>query len=127
MPSDRAVIVTGASQGIGAAIVRALDSDGWTVFGLSRSGTAPAGHAMACDVTDEAAVSAAFKEVAGRAQVTALVNNAGVHHGGPSRDLATEEYETVMRLNATALMVACREIYPPLVANIWRARKFKRG
>ena len=109
---DGSVIVTGASRGIGAAIAQTLDARGMTVFGLSRTGTSPAGRAIMCDMTDEAAVRRIFSEVADEGPVAALVNNAGVHIGSPSHELATSEFNEVMALNATAVMVGCREIYP---------------
>ena len=111
---DGSVIVTGASRGIGAAIAEALDARGLTVFGLSRSGTSPAGRALTCDMTDEAAVRSCFGKIAEEGPIAALVNNAGVHIGGPSKALATSEYGEVMALNATAVMVGCREVYPYL-------------
>ena len=111
---DGSVIVTGASRGIGAAIAQALDARGMIVYGLSRSGTAPTGHAMVCDMTDEAAVKSAFAEIARAGPIAALVNNAGRHIGGASNDLGAADYDAVMALNARAVMVACREVYPYL-------------
>jgi NAD(P)-dependent dehydrogenase (short-subunit alcohol dehydrogenase family) len=114
---DGSVIVTGASRGIGAAIAETLDARGMTVFGLSRSGTGPAGRAITCDMTDEAAVQSAFADIARDGPIAALVNNAGVHLGSPSKALATAEYDEVMGLNATAVMVGCREVYRYLAAR----------
>ena len=111
---DGSIIVTGASKGIGAAIAEALHARGKTVFGLSRSGTSPVGHALKCDMTDEEAVQKTFAEIAREGSIEGLVNNAGVHLGSPSKALLTEEYSEVMALNATAVMVACREVYPYL-------------
>jgi len=110
--ADGSVIVTGASRGIGAAIAETLDARGVAVFGLSRSGTTPAGHAITCDMTDESAVQSVFADIARQGSIAALVNNAGVHIGGPTKELATEAYSEVMELNATAVMVGCREVYP---------------
>ena len=120
MPDGRsaqrgAVIVTGASRGIGAAVALELEARGFTVWSLSRGGTAPAGRAVRCDVTDEAALRAAFASIADTGPIAALVSNAGVHASAPSRKLATAEYERVMALNATAVMTGAREIYPHLV------------
>ena len=76
------IIVTGASKGIGAAIATELDGRGFDVVCLSRSGTAPKGHGIACDMTNEDAVRAAMRDVAARGPVAGLVNNAGVHIAG---------------------------------------------
>jgi NAD(P)-dependent dehydrogenase (short-subunit alcohol dehydrogenase family) len=108
------IVVTGASKGIGLAIAVELDRRGVPVVCLSRSGGAPVGHNVLCDMTDEDAVKRAFAEIAARGSIVGLVNNAGVHIGGSIAKLATAEYEKVMALNATAVMVASREAYPLL-------------
>ena len=111
-----AVVVTGASRGIGAAVAAELESRGFSVWSLSRSGGAPAGRPIRCDVTDEAALRAAFAAIADAAgPIGALVSNAGVHASAPSRKLATAEYERIMALNATAVMTGAREVHPHLV------------
>ena len=110
------IIVTGGTKGIGAAIATELDGRGFNVVCLSRSGTAPKGRGIACDMTDEDAVRAAMSEVAARGPVAGLVNNAGVHIAGPIATLDTRDFERTMALNATAVMVAAREVYPHLKA-----------
>ena len=110
-----AVVVTGASRGIGAAVAVELEARGFGVWSLSRSGAAPAGRPVRCDVTDEAALRAAFAAIADAGPIGALVSNAGVHASTPSRRLATAEYERIMALNATAVMTGAREVHPHLV------------
>ncbi|MCA8928903.1 MAG: SDR family oxidoreductase [Alphaproteobacteria bacterium] len=112
--ADGQIIVTGASKGIGAAIATELVRRGYAVVSLSRSGTAAAGEAMRCDVTDEAALRAAFAAIAAKGPIAGLVNNAGVHIHGPTARLETATYEQTMALNATAVMVCSREVYPHL-------------
>lgn len=111
------VVVTGASKGIGAGIAAELDSRGFSVVCLSRSGTSDVGRAMACDMTDETAVRSAFEEVAGRGAIAGLVNNAGVHIPGSIATLSTDDFNKTIALNATAVMVAAREVYPHLRDN----------
>lgn len=108
------IVVTGGSQGIGAAIACELDRRGYAVVCASRSGDAPGGTGKICDVTDEDAVRTLFARVAATGPVVGLVNNAGVHILGAIASLQTAAYEKVMRLNATAVMVAAREAYPYL-------------
>jgi len=114
---DGQIIVTGASRGIGAAIAADLARRGFDVVGLSRSGAAAAGQGLACDVTDEAALVAAIGDVARRGPIVGLVNNAGAHTAVPSAALATADFESMMRLNATSPFVACRAAFPHLKAG----------
>lgn len=111
------IIVTGASKGIGLAIVTELERRGVPVVCVSRSGGGAVGHSVVCDVTDEAAVRRVFAEIAGRGPIAGLVNNAGVHISGPIATLATAEFERTIALNLTAVMVATREVYPYLRAQ----------
>ena len=113
--SEGRIIVTGASKGLGAATARALDEAGYEVVGLSRSGACPAGRGIVCDMTDEAAVQAVFTELADDpTPVAGLVNNAGAHGQSASAEIDIADYERVMALNATAVVVASREAYPLL-------------
>ncbi|MCY4550913.1 MAG: SDR family NAD(P)-dependent oxidoreductase [Defluviicoccus sp.] len=106
------VIVTGASKGLGAATATALDGAGYEVVGLSRTGVSPVGRGMVCDMTDEAAVQAAFAGLSAEPEpVVGLVNNAGAHGQSVSAEIDVADYERVMTLNATAVVVASREAH----------------
>ncbi len=113
---DGVIVVTGASRGIGAAIARALAADGWCIAGLSRSGTTATGEGYACDMTDEAAIGSVIRRIASRERLVGLVNNAGQHEEAPSHELSAGDFERLMRLNATSVLVASREAYPHLRA-----------
>jgi NAD(P)-dependent dehydrogenase (short-subunit alcohol dehydrogenase family) len=113
---DGVIVVTGASRGIGAAIARALESDGWQIAGLSRTGTTAAGQGYACDLRDETAIADTIKKIAAKNKIAGLVNNAGRHEEAPSHEITAAQFEQLMHLNATATVVACRETYPYLKA-----------
>jgi NAD(P)-dependent dehydrogenase (short-subunit alcohol dehydrogenase family) len=128
MADSKVMAVTGASRGIGAAIALELARRGFTVGCLTRKGQGPETGAAAqyakqwvnvtCDVTDEISVKAAFADVVDRAgALHGVVNNADIHLGAASHDLATPVYEQVMATNATAVFAACREAYPHLVKS----------
>jgi len=84
----KTALVTGASRGIGAAIAAGFAAGGATVFGLSRSGTAPQGVvAIACDLSDDAAIRRAFAELARQSdRLDVLVNAAGISLPAGTRD-----------------------------------------
>lgn len=101
--SDKRVIVTGASRGIGFAIARAFANEGARVAICARtlesveaagnelSGTAKAVIARAVDVTDTIGVKAFVDEVAATwGGVDVLVNNAGQGRGGNLDTLTPE-------------------------------------
>jgi 3-oxoacyl-[acyl-carrier protein] reductase len=72
--------VTGGNRGIGRAIAEAFVANGDQVAVTTRSGGAPEGTLdVRCDVTDPAAVEAAFAEIeAAHGPVEVLVANAGI-------------------------------------------------
>ena len=126
--STRAIAVTGASRGIGAAIALELARRGFRVGCLSRKGAGPESDVpvelaarlvnLACDVTDEASTRDALARFAAAAGgINGLVNNAGIHLEGASDRLQTSVFETVMKTNATAVYTTCREAYPHLVRS----------
>ncbi len=121
------IIVTGASRGIGAAIAESLSRAGFIVGCLSRSGDLP--HrpgaseevrqrwlAAACDVTDANAVRAAMNDISQRCgvPVAGLVNNAGIHLEGKSDSFPLDQYEQVMRTNATSVLIGSQCVFPLL-------------
>ncbi len=108
------IIVTGASRGIGAAIARALAANGWQMAGVSRSGATAAGQGYACDMSDDAAIADTFRRIAAGGRIIGLVNNAGKHLETPAQNITVLDFERIMRVNATAAVVACREVYPHL-------------
>ena len=112
--SEGQIIVTGASKGIGAAIAAELDARGFPVVCISRSGTSAVGYAETCDMTDEAAVHETIAAIAARGPIAGLVNNAGMQVSSPIASLTTDEFDRTIALNATAVLVAAREVYPYL-------------
>src|SRR3954453_4116793 len=107
----RSVVITGASTGIGWASAKLLLDRGFRVFGSVRKqadadrlrGEFGANFIpLKFDVTDEAAVSAAAREVRsmlGGETLAGPVNNAGVAVAGPALELSIDEFRSQMEIN----------------------------
>lgn len=129
MGSINVAIVTGASKGIGRAILERLARDGWRVVAAARdrealgavaSGLTSKGFdvtAVPCDVTDERSVEDAIalcKRVYGWPDL--LVNNAGI----PGATVATtalerSDWDEVLAVNLTGAMICCRAVLPGML------------
>ena len=108
---DRAVVVTGASTGIGRAAVACAVRNGAHVFASVRkqadadslkSEFGEAATPLLFDVADEAAVRAGAAQVAqalGQRKLFGLVNNAGIAVPGPLLHLDTEELRRQFEIN----------------------------
>jgi NAD(P)-dependent dehydrogenase (short-subunit alcohol dehydrogenase family) len=92
-------VVTGAAQGLGAAIADALEAEG---AGVARTDLGTEETAYELDVTDRRSVDRALAEVAERlGEPTILVSNAGVNRIGPSETLPEERWQEVVETNLT--------------------------
>lgn len=100
---SRSVLVTGGNRGIGRAIADAFLAQGDLVAVTTRSGGAPEGALdVRCDVTDPAAVDAAFTEVeAAHGPVEILVANAGITADTLLLRMSEEDWSSVLETNLT--------------------------
>ena len=118
---SRTIIITGASQGIGKATAEAFLKAGWTVGCLARSAekldAAFAGQDrtmnLPCDVTDSAAVDAAFDRFAAEhGRLDAIFNNAG--RGSPAEpidEITDETWNAVLSVNVTGMFNCARAAF----------------
>jgi NAD(P)-dependent dehydrogenase (short-subunit alcohol dehydrogenase family) len=125
----RSVVITGASTGIGWAAAKLLIDRGFRVFGSVRKQadadrlTAEFGAnftPLLFDVTDEAAVLAAARQVRealGGETLAGLVNNAGVAVAGPVLELSADEFRRQMDINVIGPVIATQAFGPLLGAD----------
>jgi NAD(P)-dependent dehydrogenase (short-subunit alcohol dehydrogenase family) len=122
----QSVVITGASTGIGWATAKLLLDRGFRVFGSVRK-QADADRLksefganftpLLFDVTDEAAVLAAAREVRaalGGETLTGLVNNAGIAVAGPVLELAADEFRRQMEVNVIGPIISTQAFGPLL-------------
>jgi len=99
----RSVLVTGGNRGIGRAIAEAFLAQGDQVAVTSRSGGAPEGCLdLLCDITDQAAVDAAFARIEEEhGPVEVLVANAGVTADTLVLRMSDDAWNSVIETNLT--------------------------
>lgn len=121
-----AVLITGASSGIGEACALYLDKIGFQVFAGVRRQTdaerlqARAGATLTpiiLDVTQADSITAAVEAVqaaVGEAGLQGLVNNAGIAVGGPLEFLPVEDLRQQMEVNVIGVMAVTQAFLPLL-------------
>lgn len=116
---DRVALVTGASAGIGQAIVESLCEGGLKVVGAARRAERLAGlgerfgdrfAGAVTDLRDVGAITAMFSQARERfGGVDVMVNNAGLGHASPLCDGDPETWREMLEVNVLALCVCTRE------------------
>src|ERR1700736_1281537 len=100
---QKVAIVTGASQGIGSALVKAYRDRNYRVVANSRSikpSTDPDVLAVAGDVADPKTAQRIVSEAIERfGRIDSLVNNAGIFIAKPFTDYTEEDYLSVLAVN----------------------------
>ncbi len=116
----KVALVTGASAGMGAAIVERLCQEGITVHAVARrkeqlallaerTGCIP--HAL--DVSDLSVLAELCRDL----QIDILVNNAGISHPGSILDADENVIESQVDVNLRAVLHLCRLLVPGMVAR----------
>ena len=126
----QSVVITGVSTGIGWATAKLLLDRGFRVFGSTRKQTdadrlktefGPNFMPLMFDVTDEAAVLAAAREVRTALNgqtLTGLVNNAGIAVAGPVLELAADEFRRQMNVNVIGPIITTQAFGPLLGSDL---------
>ena len=129
----KSVVVTGASTGIGWGCAKVLTASGFRVFGSVRKQTdaerlaqelGPNFTPLIFDVTNEAAVAAAAKQVEAALRgetLFGLVNNAGIAVPGPLLYQKIEDFKQQIAVNLTGQLIVIQAFAPLLGAD--RTRK----
>jgi NAD(P)-dependent dehydrogenase (short-subunit alcohol dehydrogenase family) len=123
--AQKAVLVTGASTGIGRRITEVFAAEGYFVYAGARKqkdidslNAIENVQAIELDVTVQEQIDAAVKTVTkGGRGLWGLINNAGVYIGGPIADVAVEEYEWIMDVNVTGVYRVTQAFMPMIIES----------
>jgi NADP-dependent 3-hydroxy acid dehydrogenase YdfG len=120
--SERVVVITGASSGIGAALAELLAARGTSVVLVARRKDALEAVAAKCnrrarvvvaDVTKRADVKRMIAEsIAAFGHIDVLVNNAGQGITRQPSELTDEDIDNVMSVNVKSVMYGMQEVLP---------------
>lgn len=125
----RVALVTGASQGLGQGMARALAAAGADIAGLARGASAATAEQVRalgrryapipCDL--QAATVADLQAAVGRAvaelgRLDILVNNAGIIRRGPALDVGEADWDDVLQVNLKAAFFLAQAAARAMVA-----------
>ena len=119
----KSIIITGASSGIGRATAELFLREGWRVGLIARRADVlhqmaaehDAAVALPADVTDAAAMEAAFNAFG---HVDVLFNNAGLFGpSGPIDEIALEDWAQVLSINLGGMFIAARLAFAQMRAQ----------
>lgn len=124
MTDSRVALVTGAGAGIGRAVAHAFIAAGWRTILIGRrrevleeaiaaSAQPQNGVAIACDVSSEEQVDAAFRQVEERfGRLDVLFNNAGIMLKGATIDeIAVADWQRAVDTNLTGSFLCARAAF----------------
>jgi NAD(P)-dependent dehydrogenase (short-subunit alcohol dehydrogenase family) len=124
-PSRGAVLISGASTGIGRACAEHLDALGFAIFAgvrnqsdadSLRGGGSGRTQPVMLDVTEPESIASALRivEEASPAGLSGLVNNAGISVGGPLEFVAIDEWRRGLEVNFIGQVAVTQAALPAL-------------
>jgi len=127
----KVAIVTGAAQGIGAAIATEFAKEGAVVYGIDRGAHIEAacasirqggGKAFGCrlDITDHQGYAELVTRIAGeRGRIDILVNNAAIAFYEDLLNSSLEHWREIHAVNLEAQYVGCKLVAPHMIKAGW--------
>ena len=119
---SKTLVITGASKGIGRAVVQLASDKGHTVYALSRNISTikktSQVHPVALDITDKNELSV-FGDQLQQKQINidALINNAGALINKPFGETTAKDFETIYQVNVFGLANLTRMVLPFINSN----------
>lgn len=120
--AGKTIVITGASQGIGAAISEVFAESGAALILLSRNKEKLERNIkqfknakyFILDISKENDVEKIFKEIG---QVDVLINNAGVYFTSPFQALEIKKWKELLDINLNGAMYCTRQVIEKMIKN----------
>jgi NAD(P)-dependent dehydrogenase (short-subunit alcohol dehydrogenase family) len=116
----KVILITGISSGFGKETAKLLDEKGHTVYGTVRS-NAPSESIvkyLTMNLTDTDSIKKAISAVIEKeGRIDVLINNAGMHTGGPIETSPVENIKLQMDTNLLGTVLLTKEVLPHMRSN----------
>ena len=124
MNTNRVILITGASSGMGRVTADYLASKGYKVYGVARSfkrlkerkeqcNTSSSFEELYMDVTDEQSINEAIDYIVEKeGKIDILFNNAGMGIAGAIEDTSIEEAKEIFEINFFGMLRVCKRVLP---------------
>lgn len=111
--SARRVLITGASGGLGSAMVSAFDNANATVFALDLEPPAigTQAHFLECDLSDAQSVGDAIEDL----DIDILINNAAIFPMTAFNEMSFDTYRQVQSVNVDAAVLLMAALSPGMI------------
>ncbi len=126
--NDKIVLITGASRGIGAAILKVMADTGATLIGTATSQTGAdnitktieqlgaKGKGLVLDVSDAKSVENCLKHIADDiGAISVLVNNAGITRDNLLMRMKDDDWDAVINTNLTSVYRLSKAVLRPMM------------
>ncbi len=113
----KVILITGISSGFGLAIARLLSGQGHIVYGTIRRDSERSNkiNFLRLDLTDSTSIKKAVETVIDQeGRIDVLINNAGMHTGGPIETIPSEHIKLQMDTNFYGMVLLTREVLPSM-------------
>jgi NAD(P)-dependent dehydrogenase (short-subunit alcohol dehydrogenase family) len=111
----KVILITGISSGFGKQTAKLLANSGHSVYGTIRigAGTEENIHYLNMNLTDVLSIKNAVAAVVSKeGRIDVLINNAGMHSGGPVETSPIEDIKLQMDTNFMGMVYMTREVLP---------------
>ena len=119
MKTQKVILITGASSGIGKETALTLIKEGHMVYGAARrveqmqNLVDAGGHALQMDVTDESQIVAGIRQIVEeQGKIDVLINNAGYGLYGAVEDISIGDAKRQFEVNIFGLARVTKEVLP---------------
>ncbi len=111
----KVVLISGVSSGFGLETAKLFTRNGYTVYGTTRNGPGEISgvNYLHLDLTDHSSIKNAVRQIIEKeGKIDILLNNGGMHSGGPAEVLPDEYWKLQLETSFIGLVHLTREVLP---------------